>query len=131
MQGFDRNWTELPPDGQWSDRTRWKMVGNAVCVPIVNWLGRKILNAQTNQISVGRRSQRSPNAGYGGPGQSAKRFSLPEGPSEYQHLTLDDFQLAASKPLSKRAAYGFHGRLVKSTLRVDKNFVDDLGAYIS
>ncbi|CEP68734.1 C-5 cytosine methyltransferase [Moorella glycerini] len=38
LQGFPDNWTE----GE-SDSARYKMLGNAVCVPVARWIGRKIL----------------------------------------------------------------------------------------
>lgn len=38
LQGFPDNWTA----GQ-SDTKRYKQLGNAVCVPVIEWLGRRII----------------------------------------------------------------------------------------
>jgi site-specific DNA-cytosine methylase len=38
LQGFPDNWTA----GQ-SDSTRYKQLGNAVCVPVAEWIGKRIL----------------------------------------------------------------------------------------
>lgn len=38
LQGFPDGWTE----GE-SDSTRYRMLGNAVCVPVAEWLGKRLL----------------------------------------------------------------------------------------
>jgi DNA (cytosine-5)-methyltransferase 1 len=38
LQGFPDRWTE-----GFSDSTRYKMLGNAVAVPLSEWIGRRIL----------------------------------------------------------------------------------------
>lgn len=40
LQGFPDGWT----DGQ-SDSTRYKQLGNAVAVPVVEWIGKRIVSA--------------------------------------------------------------------------------------
>jgi DNA (cytosine-5)-methyltransferase 1 len=40
LQGFDDEWTE----GE-SDSARYRLLGNAVCVPVAEWIGRRIANA--------------------------------------------------------------------------------------
>lgn len=40
LQGFPDGWT----DGQ-SDSTRYRQLGNAVAVPVVEWIGRKLISA--------------------------------------------------------------------------------------
>ena len=41
LQGFPDNWT----DGQ-SDSARYRQMGNAVAVPVAEWLGRRIVAAE-------------------------------------------------------------------------------------
>ena len=53
LQGFPDGWT----DGQ-SDSARYRQLGNAVAVPVVEWIGRRIVKAET------RLTQRPPDAGY-------------------------------------------------------------------
>ena len=38
LQGFPDGWTE-----DHSDTRRYKMIGNAVCVPVIEWIGRRIM----------------------------------------------------------------------------------------
>lgn len=40
LQGFPDNWTVV--NGM-KDSTRYRMLGNAVCVPVAEWLGRRIV----------------------------------------------------------------------------------------
>ena len=40
LQGFPDGWTE----GE-SDSTRYRMLGNAVCVPVAEWIGRRLMEA--------------------------------------------------------------------------------------
>jgi DNA (cytosine-5)-methyltransferase 1 len=44
LQGFPDGWTE----GQ-SDSTRYRQLGNAVAVPVVEWIGRRIVEIQKEQ----------------------------------------------------------------------------------
>lgn len=43
LQGFPDGWTE----GE-SDSTRYRMLGNAVCVPVAEWIGRRMLAQDIN-----------------------------------------------------------------------------------
>lgn len=47
LQGFPDNWTE----GQ-SDTKRYKQLGNAVCVPVAEWIGRRILAASRDELEA-------------------------------------------------------------------------------
>ena len=47
LQGFPDNWTV----GQ-SDTKRYKQLGNAVCVPVAEWLGRRILLGEQKEMAV-------------------------------------------------------------------------------
>jgi len=40
LQGFPDGWTDV--DGM-SDSARYKMLGNAMCVPVAEWIGRRIM----------------------------------------------------------------------------------------
>lgn len=44
LQGFPDGWTAYDSDGQpVSDSARYRMLGNAVAVPVAEWIGRRIL----------------------------------------------------------------------------------------
>lgn len=43
LQGFPRDWTAFDAEGKSiSDSARYRMLGNAVCVPTVEWIARRI-----------------------------------------------------------------------------------------
>jgi DNA (cytosine-5)-methyltransferase 1 len=46
LQGFPDNWTQVPykgkPAEKCPDGPRYKAIGNAMAVPVMRWLGRRI-----------------------------------------------------------------------------------------
>lgn len=48
LQGFPDDWTCYGADGkEISDSARYRMIGNAVCVPVAQWIGERILEAES------------------------------------------------------------------------------------
>jgi len=48
LQGFPPGWTAFTADGKpQADSARYKQMGNAVCVAVAEWLGRRIREAQS------------------------------------------------------------------------------------
>lgn len=44
LQGFPRDWTRYDADDkELSDSARYRMLGNAVAVPVAQWIGRRIM----------------------------------------------------------------------------------------
>jgi DNA (cytosine-5)-methyltransferase 1 len=43
LQGLQAGWTEATAEDHRSERVRWRLVGNAVSVPVSEWLGRRLL----------------------------------------------------------------------------------------
>lgn len=47
LQGFPDDWTRYGHDGkELSDSARYRMLGNAVAVPVAQWIGRRIMESQ-------------------------------------------------------------------------------------
>lgn len=47
LQGFPDDWSRFGSDGvEMSDTHRYRMLGNAVAVPVARWLGRRIMEAE-------------------------------------------------------------------------------------
>jgi DNA (cytosine-5)-methyltransferase 1 len=46
LQGFPDDWTLV---GNISDSVRYRMLGNAVAVPVVEWIGRRIVTLESNE----------------------------------------------------------------------------------
>lgn len=48
LQGFPEDWTRWGANGkEISDSARYRMLGNAVSVPVSRWIGRRIMEAAT------------------------------------------------------------------------------------
>lgn len=53
IQGFPDNWTNVPgPNGKLLSNTRrYKMIGNSMAVPVMRWIGKRILMVENNANS--------------------------------------------------------------------------------
>jgi len=130
LQGFPSHWTA----GAGSEGVRWKLVGNAVTVPVARWVGNRLLEPGT-PVDVPRRPltqlQRWPLAAAGvgnereGWGLSERPLSHHAGPSLASIL-----QRYGDQPLSLAATKGFTSRLKASSLRSRPGFVDALDEHI-
>jgi DNA (cytosine-5)-methyltransferase 1 len=132
LQGFQTNWTtpnaEAPEARGRGHRLR--LVGNAVSVPVSEWIGRALLSEQGEPPTpVPGKFERWPNAAWGG---SSQRFRAAVGewpmPTEAPHL--EDFLAHPLRPLSKRASSGFLRRARRSTLRFAPGFLEALERHI-
>ncbi len=111
LQGFDADWTapaERLPKGH---RLRWRLVGNAVCVPVAEWVGRRLTDPGTPSSACRPyRGGRWPRAAWGANGQ---RFEVEttRWPEARPFTPIRDFLRYPLKPLSLRATRGYLGRL--------------------
>jgi DNA (cytosine-5)-methyltransferase 1 len=129
LQGFPSGWTEAAkarPD------PRWKLVGNAVPVPVAEWIGRAIASPGTHNedLQPHDRKRPWPTSAWGGNGR-AWRSSVSAFPelAEYVHLhDLVDLEQAA--PLSSRATSGFLDRLERSSGPLDGRFHQDVRSHL-
>jgi DNA (cytosine-5)-methyltransferase 1 len=116
LQGFPRGWTDsLERAG--GGRRRWRLVGNAVTVPVARWVAERFLSREA-ELPGGvalRAGDPWPGAAYGGPRQLAMRVVCSEQPIAVR-LTLGEM-VEPSNRLSERATKGFYQRLSKSGLR--------------
>lgn len=134
LQGFPINWTKAADLFLKGSRQRWLLTGNAVSVPVAEWIGKRL----REKNSVSRRdwvnsnqSDRLPRAAYGGP-KSEVVGLVPkgEGPSNPTLSLLSGFGLFAPKPVSKRAIAGFTRRFEAAPLRKNQQFLQDLRCYL-
>ena len=118
LQGFTADWTLPAAEGRRVKKgVRWKLVGNAVSVPVTEWLGRRLARPGTYDDTADlllRRDAPWPAAAYSKDGR-AFRAGVSAWPfhREYQHLA--DFLAYPVAPLSERATAGFLGRAESST----------------
>lgn len=133
LQGFPVNWT-LPAEGAGRPSYRWTLVGNAVSVPVARWIGRRLLARPEvePELRAVELSQGSPwpRAAYGGGGSGRFAVDLGAFPVRRTKRHLHEFLRFEPPPLSRRAADGFRGRLLRSSLSRPAAFDEALNAYV-
>lgn len=131
LQGFPTGWTSSAH----REGVRWKLVGNAVTVPVARWIGERLL-APGLPVDVDRRRLdeclRWPWAAASVAGEQ-EAWGLSERP-----ITVPARDSLASVlgrhgkvPLSLAATQGFTSRLKASSLRSRSDFLIALDAHIS
>jgi DNA (cytosine-5)-methyltransferase 1 len=128
LQGFAAGWTRTEADPH-SERQRWRMVGNAVSVPMAKWIAERLcasVEKFDEKVAEPLPSDRGwPNAAWGHGGKSG-RSDVSEWPAAHPQSHLIPFLEHPVAPLSKKATAGFHSRLVESSLRYEEAFERDL-----
>ena len=133
LQGFPTDWTEPAVAGtRRALGARWKMVGNAVCVPVATWIGQRLSNpgassaVQRSPLTTG---DRWPFAAYGEVDR-AYRADASMWPVIRSTPHLAAFLQYPLHPLSIRATEGFLARTERSRLRFPDGFLPALRAYL-
>jgi DNA (cytosine-5)-methyltransferase 1 len=133
MQGFEADWTAPAGElGRRGERHRWKLVGNAVSVPVAEWVGRRLRNPRPYDESLhDELSKKSPwpRAAWGD--QSGfHRVAVSAWPARAPYQSLASFLRYPVKPLSERAAAGFLHRTSDSTLRFPAGLLEAVEAHL-
>jgi DNA (cytosine-5)-methyltransferase 1 len=132
LQGFRRGWTSIAGELPRGERARWRLVGNAVSVPVAAWFGRLLNKPGTSTPPLAVRLPADhawPRAAYGFGGARFK-VETSEWPGRRQYVGLDSFLSDGVPLLSNRAAAGFLSRLERSRLYVPNEFINDLRAFV-
>jgi DNA (cytosine-5)-methyltransferase 1 len=134
LQGFPAGWTDVALDERaLKTGVRWKLVGNAVSVPVAKWLGGRLLRPGSHDSSATPVLEpgRWPPAAWGQPGNERHRVGVSIWPKnlKYRHLTeVVDVEVATA--LSHTAASGFLSRLNRGTLRAPEDFRLDVKRHV-
>ena len=134
LQGFASDWTK-PAETVTRSGMRWKLVGNAVSVPVAKWLGERLARpgpfaaneAETRALSPGRSW---PNHGWN-VGQGRWTGAISEWPKRLSRQPLHAFLRHDPKPLSTKATTGFLKRARTSTLHFPTGFIDALERHLA
>ena len=127
FQGFPENWTR-PAEEVDRASLRWSLIGNAVSVPVAEWLGTRLAVPGAYEF------KRDGDLPANGKWPKAARFdglrryavSINAYPRWDARPALIDFLQFEGKPLSVRATRGFLSRTERAALRFADGFQDRL-----
>lgn len=127
LQGFPVDWT-LPAEEVDRASSRWRLVGNAVCSPVAQWIGERLLDPGQYDDTLDSeliQGSRWPAAAWG---RGGKRYVSTAGPFPVWRPRpgLVEFLDYPGKPLSERATRGFLARAQKGSLRFQDGFLEQL-----
>lgn len=133
LQGFPSDWT-LPVEQEGDrPRVRWRLVGNAVSVPVSAWVGRRLAEPGTfdkHREALIDLDGSWPHAAHGRDGR-VYRVDSSMWPLEVPSPPIAEFLAHPTAPLSLRAAAGFLGRARASRLRFVDGFLDAIDGHVT
>lgn len=132
LQGFHTDWTE-PAEQVVRPSIRWKLVGNAITVPVAEWLGGRLCEPGIYDVRRDHElhaSKRWPRAARFD-GRQRYGVDINAFPQWRPRPPLTQFLVFPGKPLSVRATKGFLSRTDRAQLRFPDGFLDRLRAHSS
>lgn len=127
FQGFPARWTTALRNER-DGRSRWRLVGNAVSVPVAEWIGNRLSapgNYDCREDSEFNAEDSWPNAAwYMGDRRMVARVS--EYPVNNRRGCLSAFATEKWPDLSERALTGFTRRARQGNLKYPSGFLDAL-----
>ena len=134
LQGFPRGWTDVVDRMPRGHGHRWKLVGNAVSVPMATWVGKRLAKPgvfdDARLAETVRAGVSWPRAACGGPGREPRQVAVSMWPVRNRRTHLSKFLEHATKPLSLRAAAGFLERANDGSLRFEDGFLEAVGRHV-
>ena len=133
LQGFPAGWTV--PAGITDARgpgRRWKLIGNAVSVPVAEWVGERIQTEEAYSSEADREiaGGRWPHAAWGFAG-NRRKVEVTMWPVVRPRPHLLDFLNQEPKALSARATAGFLDRTERGNLRISEDFLLDARRHLA
>lgn len=131
LQGFAVDWT-VPAESVVRPSFRWKLVGNAVSVPVAEWIGSRL--AKPGTLICPRKERLLPGDSW--PNAAAGERSIRHAyeathfPIHKPRIGLEAFLAFPPRPLSMRATVGFVSRLERSSLDYPPAFLRCLKFHI-
>lgn len=131
LQGFEPDWT-VAAQRVARQSLRWSLVGNAVSVPVAQWIGSRL--AQPGRFDRATltgplREKTWPRAARFD-GRERRAVDIGAFPMWQSRPPLAAFLLYPGKPLSERATAGFLSRAKASRLRFAPGFLDRVGQHL-
>jgi DNA (cytosine-5)-methyltransferase 1 len=132
LQGFPTDWTLPGVKGEVRQGPRWRMVGNAVSVPVAQWVGDRLASEPSHADYTAVELPdgfRWPKAAEGGPGRRPAAVGVSMWPIRTVRRHLADFLEHPLAPLSIRACDGFLSRAARSSLNFPPGLLDAVRAH--
>lgn len=132
LQGFPADWTAPADVVSGRRRTdRWKLIGNAVSVPVARWVGERLTTSEpyASRDTELPSGARWPRAAWG----SASGRRSVEGsmwPVAVTRPHLHEFLEHEQNLLSVRATEGFLSRTRRGTLRIPRDLICEVEAHL-
>lgn len=132
LQGFAAGWTE-PAEAVARASFRWKLIGNAVSVPVAKWLGHRL--GLPGDFHLPDATALPPGRAWPtlawnvGEGRFTARLS--EWPKRYRSQPLESFLRHEPKPLSAKATAGFLERARRGSLNFPVGFLQALDRHLA
>lgn len=127
LQGFPSDWTASADEQEGARRSdRWKLVGNAVSVPVAEWLGERLRTTSTYDESADLSlvGPRWPRAAWG-KADERKMVDISMWPLRKERPHLWDFLEFEPRPLSRRATAGFLERADRGNLNISPEMLSE------
>src|SRR3546814_1561074 len=90
-------------DAKGADRGRWRLVGNAVSVPVAEWLATRLFDPASEEVEYEGSEIRAKHvAAFGGPAMPTRYIQgLGEGPASTHQSSVADFGLRSEERTSE------------------------------
>lgn len=128
LQGFAGGWTELNNHEPAKKGARWRMVGNAVSVPVARWVGERLKTGKVIldfKVTPMPTSGRWPDAAWN-VGQGRVVVPASDRPLDLIPRSITEFRDDSWSRLSDRALTGFIRRAEVGGLNLPRGFLDAL-----
>jgi DNA (cytosine-5)-methyltransferase 1 len=132
LQGFPAGWTDVFDSDKKAEKARWRLLGNAVCTSMSDWLAVRILNPSNDiqcDFAPFKSGKTWPNAAFGRKGKHYEVVAS-KYPTHARYQHLKNFLSEPLKPLSYRAVRGYYSRVIECSCRPPERFISDLEDYI-
>jgi DNA (cytosine-5)-methyltransferase 1 len=124
LQGFPIDWTK-PAEDVGRKSLRWSLVGNAVSVPVAEWIGAQLVTPTRFEKDLDHTMPKNgkwPKAARSD-GNKICEVAVSTMVDFRQRPNLQDFLMFDGEPLSERATRGFLKRAEASSLRFQPGFL--------